>query len=436
MSLELVRALLGSVAVGLVSVSVASSRKIARLVRAGLIGAALLMGAALLATVWSTYAGVEHASETITRGQLSVMHRAFRGYGKQLGRAPTDDDLAQFVSDFWADGVRYVATLDRDGQVVASGGASTAHESIAQAVGSDGPGVISRAGNRSRYIFWKPSSRTHTRSMPFVIELEPKAATDLTSAARRTLTIGAVASAAFLLVALGLVRWLLRREAMERQIEQGRRLAALGEMSAVLAHEIRNPLASLKGNAQLLARSLPEGEKPRGKAERVVDEAVRLESLTNDLLEFARSGEIERTEVDPAALLREAAAGVDGERIRLDLDEAPASWPLDRERVRQVLTNLLENAVQAGPDAVSAAVRRRGSRLLFTVRDRGRGIPEAELARIFEPFYTLRTTGTGLGLAVAKRLVELHGGTITAANADGGGALFEIEVPRRRWRES
>ncbi len=416
----------------------ASSRKIARLVRAGLIAAALLMGAALLATVWTTYAGVERASDSITRGQLSVVHRALRGYSKQLGHPPSDGDLAQFVSDYWADGVRYVATLDRDGNVVASGGASTATESIADAVGNDGPGVLTSAGARTRYIFWKPTARSkRTRGLlPFVIELEPQAASDLVSAARRTLTIGAVAAAAFLLVGLGLVRWLLRREAMERQIEQGKRLAALGEMSAVLAHEIRNPLASLKGNAQLLARSLPEGEKPRGKAERVVDEAVRLESLTNDLLEFARSGELRLSEVDPAALLRDAAAAVDAERIHLDIANAPATWSLDRDRLRQVLTNLLENAVQAGPDAVSAAVRRDGSRLVFTVRDRGHGIPEAELGRIFEPFFTLRTTGTGLGLAVAKRLVELHGGTITASNANDGGALFEVELPRKRWRES
>jgi two-component system, NtrC family, sensor histidine kinase HydH len=230
-------------------------------------------------------------------------------------------------------------------------------------------------------------------------------------------------------VAIGLIRLQARRAELERQRAHERRLASLGEMSAVLAHEIRNPLASLKGNAQLLARGLPEDERGRAKAQRVVDEAVRLEALVNHLLEFVRTGAIERAPTDPGALLRDAAAAVDPERIDVDADGAPATWPLDGARIRQVLTNLLANAVQAGSGRVAAAVARRDGRLAFTVRDRGDGIPDEDLARIFEPFFTRRTQGTGLGLAVCKRIVEQHGGTLTAANAPGGGAVFTVLLP-------
>jgi two-component system sensor histidine kinase HydH len=262
------------------------------------------------------------------------------------------------------------------------------------------------------------------------MEFEPRVAEGLRGDAMRTLGIGALAAGGLLLLALWLVRWFLRREALERQAERDRRLAHLGEMSAVLAHEIRNPLASLKGNAQLLARSLPEGDRPRAKAERVVDEAVRLEALCNDLLDFVRAGEIARADADPAALLRDAAAAVGDDGIEVDTAGAPTRWPLDGERIRQVLTNLLENATQAGGERVAASVSLDQQRLAYVVRDWGSGIPEEDMDKIYEPFYTRRTRGTGLGLAVAKRLVELHGGTITAANATGGGAEFRILLPR------
>jgi two-component system sensor histidine kinase HydH len=259
------------------------------------------------------------------------------------------------------------------------------------------------------------------------MELEPVEANALRDAAVRTLGIGALSATMLLGAALALGRWVLRREAMQRKIERDRRLASLGEMSAVLAHEIRNPLASLKGNAQLLAASLPAGERARQKAERVVEEAVRLESLSNDLLEFVRTGELHVAPVDPAALLRAAAASVDPD-IVVDAGGAPPRWNLDGDRVREVLVNLLENAVQAGAPVRASATLEDG-RLVYEVRDAGAGIASEDLEHIFEPFFTRRTRGTGLGLAIARRVVELHGGTIGAANSQEGGALFRIALP-------
>jgi two-component system sensor histidine kinase HydH len=253
---------------------------------------------------------------------------------------------------------------------------------------------------------------------------------ELDSAATLSLGVGVAAAVTLLTLSAILLRWSLRREDSVRAVEQARHLASLGQMSAVLAHEIRNPLASLKGNAQLLAGSLPEGERPRAKADRVVDEAVRLEHLTNDLLAFARSGEIKVADADPAALLRAAATAVGDARIRVDAAAAPRSWPLDADRMHQVLVNLLENAAEMSDGPIEAIVGRGGAGLRFTVRDHGPGLPAADLERLFEPFFSRRIRGTGLGLAVCKRLVELHGGTIVAANAAGGGAEFRIDLPR------
>src|SRR5256885_5864910 len=177
------------------------------------------------------------------------------------------------------------------------------------------------------------------------MEIEPIEADELRESATWTLAIGGIAALTLVGVAVALVRRELRRGAEERTRERERRLASLGEMSAVLAHEIRNPLASLKGNAQLLAAGLDE--KSRAKAERIVDEAKRLERLTTDLLSFVRTGEIQRAPIAPGLLVREAAASV-GE-IEVDDAAAPASWPLDAARMRQVLVNLLDNALAAGP---------------------------------------------------------------------------------------
>ncbi len=201
-------------------------------------------------------------------------------------------------------------------------------------------------------------------------------------------------------------------------------------MAAVLAHELRNPLASLKGHAQLLARMLPTDGKEAQKADRVVAEATRMERLTTDLLDFARSAALRRASVDPTALLRASVEGL-GAAVALDVDAAPARWSLDPQRMRQALDNVLRNAIQASPEGVEARARiavERG-RLVFEIEDEGPGIAEAELEQIFAPFHTRRVRGTGLGLAVARRVVEQHGGTIIASNRPEGGARFVIEVP-------
>ncbi|HSN98391.1 MAG TPA: ATP-binding protein, partial [Candidatus Nanopelagicales bacterium] len=265
-----------------------------------------------------------------------------------------------------------------------------------------------------------------------MIEFEPLLAEELTAGAERNLAISLVAAIALMGAAAFLYRQAARAAAAEARHERQRHLASLGEMSAVLAHEIRNPLAALKGHAQLLSEQLPDGGRERKRADRVVHEAGRLEALTRELLDFARSGQVQRAEVDPAALLGEAVEAVDPERIRVDAAGAPAAFPLDAVRMRQVLENLLRNAIQASPAEaeVEVTVAEVEGRLCLVVRDRGEGIPAGQEDRIFEAFHTTRVHGTGLGLAVARRIVELHGGWIRAESHPGGGAALRISIPR------
>lgn len=410
--------------------------------RAMIIAAIGLMGAALVAIVWTTQRNVRNARDTMIQGEVAEANGLIRGRMMELNDQPPAVQVEGALEVAQGHGVRYIAAIDAHDQVLAEAGKPSADRAALTAwVASVEPFRPVRIGDRVRVVYKRPNRTPRPGAPPAppprdgingtIVEVDLQAVDDLETASKLSLGIGIAAAATMLILAAILVRWSWRREETVRAIEQARHLATLGQMSAVLAHEIRNPLASLKGNAQLLARSLPEGDKPRAKADRVVDEAVRLEHLTNDLLAFARSGEIRIVEADPAALLRDAAAATAGARIAIDDAGAPRSWPLDADRLRQVLVNVLENAAEISEGAIEATVGKTGNALRFTVRDHGPGLPPEDLERLFEPFFTKRTRGTGLGLAVCKRLVELHGGTIAARNAAGGGAELVIELPRR-----
>jgi two-component system sensor histidine kinase HydH len=266
---------------------------------------------------------------------------------------------------------------------------------------------------------------------PIVLEFEPVEANALRGAATTGLFTAFGAVAALLVAGLALARLSRRAEELQESAERQRQLASLGEMSAVLAHEIRNPLASLKGHAQLLAETLAPGGREHAKAERVVREATRLEELSEDLLSLVRSSRVEPVAVDPAAVVREAAQALGAERFAIDTSRAPRSWRLDAARMRQVLENLMRNALEASPPGapVEVAVAADSGKLAIAVRDRGSGLADGDPSRIFEPFVTSRVRGTGLGLAVARRIVELHGGAIAARDREGGGAEFVVVLP-------
>ncbi len=264
-----------------------------------------------------------------------------------------------------------------------------------------------------------------------LIELEPLAAQTLERGAALTLLLSGLAALA--LLGAGLIFWRLSRraEAAALQLERDRQLKLLGQMSAVLGHELRNPLTALKGHAQLLLEKLPEEHAGRRGAERVVSEAIRLEALASQILELARSGQVRPRAADPSAVARAAieAAGIEG--VTLRCEGAPAGWQLDPERIEQVLVNLLRNARAASPggEPIELALSAQGSLLRLEVRDHGEGLPPGEEDRLFEPFFTRRTRGTGLGLAIARQIVEGHGGVLTAVNRAGGGACFSLTLP-------
>jgi signal transduction histidine kinase len=233
--------------------------------------------------------------------------------------------------------------------------------------------------------------------------------------------------------------------AAQRDAAQRERLSALGRLSTVIAHEIRNPLMIIKGALRQLARPGAGADDTREAAADIDEEVARLNRVVNEVLDFARPIRFDCAPAEVNDLCRSARdAAVAGAApdVALDLDPAAGRLVTDAERVRTVLVNLLTNA-RAAVDAVAAdggplitlATRRRGAAVAIAVRDRGPGIPADDIPRIFDPYFTTRRTGTGLGLAISKNIVEGLGGALTVTSRVGAGTEFTVtltDTPERR----
>jgi len=263
-----------------------------------------------------------------------------------------------------------------------------------------------------------------------VIEYEPPVIRTLRSDLTRISVVAGIAGVVLMGFAFSWSRSARRLALVEQKAERERRLVALGSMSSVMAHELRNPLSSLKGHAQLLLEDLPEG-KQRQKAERVVSEARRLEELTTSLLDFVRDGPVALDPMDTKDLVEAALEHLPKERVQVHLDGAPPALSVDRERMVRALHNLVQNALQAtdGQEPVELRVQQRGTFVYLEVRDHGPGVAEGDEDKIFEPFVTTRVRGTGLGLPVARRIAEQHRGTLGFHNDPQGGAVFTLRLP-------
>jgi signal transduction histidine kinase len=212
-------------------------------------------------------------------------------------------------------------------------------------------------------------------------------------------------------------------------------------MAAGVAHEVRNPLMAIKILVQAAAERGEQGQL-RGRDLRVLEEeVVRLERLTSTFLDFARPPRPERRRLELGQLLGhtlELVAGradLRGVRVESTLGPGPLVLDADRGQLHQLLFNLLLNALDASPPgaAVRVAARAEGAggarSVRIEVRDAGPGLPRELGERIFEPFVSTKETGLGLGLSICRRVVEDHGGTITAAGGPGGGAVFTVRLP-------
>lgn len=234
-------------------------------------------------------------------------------------------------------------------------------------------------------------------------------------------------------------------DATRARLAETEKLAALGQLAAAVAHEVRNAFAVIRSSAQGITETLPENdEEGRESCSFIVAEIDRLTSVVNSLLSFARPLRLAPRPVDVHQLLDHAQLlarqELDAKQIRLVReDHAPLpAIEADSDLVVQVLLDVLSNAAQATPPGseVTLEASAADDTVEIGVADAGPGVPDDLRGRIFDPFFTTRDKGTGLGLAVARQIVEAHHGTIHVENGPSGGACFRISLPAAQGAEA
>lgn len=227
-------------------------------------------------------------------------------------------------------------------------------------------------------------------------------------------------------------------QAMEEMLERSRRHAALGRMAAGIAHEIRNPLGTLRGFAQYFARTNNNDPKAGEYSEIMVNEVDRLNRTVSALLQFSRPREPELTEIDLCELLSKSATFIQPEiesnqiDFHLNLPETEICISVDPDLILQTLLNLLQNSVAAvaKDDLIELGLKKQDNQIQIWVRDTGKGLTPEEQARMFDPFFTTRKEGTGLGLAVVQQIVEQHQGRIEVDSEAGQGTCIKLFLPK------
>ncbi len=239
------------------------------------------------------------------------------------------------------------------------------------------------------------------------------------------------------LLMTAIIRDVSKEAGLEKEVRQSQRLAILGEMVATVSHEIRSPLTLIGGFARQLERDPELGDKARSKLRIISGEVERLETILNELGDLSRPHKYDWRETDPAQVLERVATLMGpelkraGVKFTVSNGQGLPAVMADADRLSQVLINLINNAVQASGEhpVIEVALEPHPEGVLLEVRDQGSGVDPANAKELFTPFFTTKKGGTGLGLPVARRIVEEHGGRIELTNRPEGGAVARVRLP-------
>lgn len=234
-----------------------------------------------------------------------------------------------------------------------------------------------------------------------------------------------------------LIRDLTTVKRLEKELRRSERLAALGKMAAGVAHELRNPLSSIKGLAVVLKSNFLHSSKEAETAEILVKEVERLNRSIGELLDYAKPAQLKRERASVTEIIEKTVSLVQldaesfGITLRLEMDDDLPQVVLDKDKMNQVFLNLFLNAIQAMEDGgeLLVATEHDARRIIVTVRDNGVGIVPENLGRVFDPYFTTKNEGTGLGLAMSAKIVEEHGGWMELSSVVGGYTEVRVILP-------
>jgi two-component system, NtrC family, sensor histidine kinase HydH len=406
--------------------------KLARFSGRGLVVLSAVFGAALLGTAALASRSLRERDSAVREG---VLVRAGHELEARL-RAATPDEAAAVVRAFLdehADTIAGAAVVGPAGTLASAGEETEGAFEVAAALGREwrpavvgsgteagprpgpgsGGGYKGRRGPGGRGV---PSIRLQLRAAPSV--------GSESALARLVLAGGAAAAVALVGLALVAARGMAERRRREEAEAESLRLATVARAGSGLAHRLRNPLAVVKGTAQLLAERVPVGDRER--VERIVVASERMETILSRLLDFARPPAPQAASFDLASLAREVASRGGGATV--DAEGVVPAYA-DREHVETILEELLANARAFDPQGTfEVAVRRHGAHVLLEVLDRGPGL-DLDPASAFEPYVTSRPDGTGLGLAIVRALAVANGGTAKLGPRPGGGCVASLSLP-------
>lgn len=401
--------------------------------RSGTLVAAVAISSLVIVLAFGNYRSASPVAESNLRGLALSLASAAEALA---GADPSFATLTSLQSPDLA----YLAVIASDGSIRHH----TNPDLAGSRVGDDRYRIIFSSGTTSGQrvmlgtgeIVYEFTAPLHLKGGLLAVRLALHTYTADTIIRRARISLTATLSLLALAWVMGGLLWRsARRERLHHeQMARREQLATLGEMGAVIAHEVRNPLSGIKGYAQLLQERIPEGD-AHAFAGVIVEESIRLEGLVQNLLTLSRVDRIDGSASIAQVCSRcvgllEAEADRQGVILhRAVTDGLCAACP--PERLEQLVLNLLTNALQAMPQGgrLDLAASRNGAVAEIIISDTGSGIPEGLLERVFDPFYTTKARGSGLGLAICRRIAEGCGGGITVSSRPGTGTEVRVTLP-------
>lgn len=343
---------------------------------------------------------------------------------------PVPGDYHAHVLDALASGV---LALDLNGRVVAANEAACAHLGVESSMLAPGAAFtdIPRVDTMAPYFERVLATGESIERQELVVDAEDDEKKEIGLSAGPLLIDGAIQGVVFLFTDMTV------RRKFERAAEINRQLAALGELTAGVVHELRNPISVISAMAEILMRKLGENDERYAAAETVFREAGSVEKAISQFLGFARPYDVHRVHCAPDEIVNRATqlcsrrADKHGVNLCCDVQENLPGMKADVGRAAQALANILNNGIDAAGHGgeVHLSVRREGAEIVFRISDTGPGIRTKTGEDIFKPFFTLKEGGTGLGLAIVHRIITAHDGSVSYQNRPEGGACFEVRLP-------